>query len=124
MQAKLKTKEGRKIYSKRKASVEPVFGQIKEARGIRGFLLRGIEQVKGEWKLICLTHNILKLWRKACCDNRIGAPSLGRKAQFRAKFQHFLLTLGRFSRKCVTIFHVVAHGVMSRHTVLPAETMP
>jgi hypothetical protein len=77
MLAKLKTKEGKKIYSERKTSVEPVFGQIKEARGIRGFLLRGIEQVKDEWKLICLTHNILKLWRKVSGNNRTGAPFFG-----------------------------------------------
>lgn len=62
-QRRLKTKEGQEIYSKRKESVEPVFGQIKENRGIRGFLLRGLAAVKGEWNLICLTHNILKLWR-------------------------------------------------------------
>jgi len=60
---KLKTKAGQQIYSKRKESIEPVFGQIKENRGIRAFLLRGLEAVKGEWNLICLTHNVLKLWR-------------------------------------------------------------
>lgn len=64
MLRKLKTKSGKKIYSKRKQSVEPVFGQIKENRGIRSFLLRGLTAVKGEWNLICLTHNILKLWRR------------------------------------------------------------
>jgi transposase len=63
MLRKLKTKGGQKAYSKRKESIEPVFGQIKENRGIRSFLLRGFEQAKGEWNLICLTHNILKLWR-------------------------------------------------------------
>lgn len=60
---KLKTKEGRKIYSKRKESVEAVFGQIKQARGFRQFLLRGVEKVKAEWRLICLGHNLLKMWR-------------------------------------------------------------
>jgi hypothetical protein len=70
MRRKLKTKHGKKIYSKRKASVEPVFGQIKEARGIRAFLLRGLKKVKAEWNLICLTHNILKLWRNMCGDDR------------------------------------------------------
>jgi Transposase DDE domain len=43
--------------------VEPVFGQIKQARGFRQFLLRGIDKVRGEWSLLCLTHNILKLHR-------------------------------------------------------------
>ena len=60
---KLKTKVGKQTYSKRKETIEPVFGQIKEGRGIRTFLLRGLEKVKGEWNLVCLTHNILKLWR-------------------------------------------------------------
>jgi hypothetical protein len=43
--------------------VEPVFGQIKEARGFRRFLLRGLENIRGEWCLLCLTHNLLKIWR-------------------------------------------------------------
>ena len=43
--------------------VEPVFGQIKQARGFRQFLLRGLAKVRGEWALVCLTHNILKLHR-------------------------------------------------------------
>jgi transposase len=63
MARKLRTKKGRETYAKRKTSVEPVFGQIKDARGIRRFLLRGIEAVRGEWRLICLTHNLLKLFR-------------------------------------------------------------
>lgn len=63
MRAKLATDAGRAIYARRKAIVEPVFGQIKEARGFRRFLLRGMEQVQGEWSLVCTTHNLLKLWR-------------------------------------------------------------
>lgn len=86
MLAKLKTKEGKKIYSKRKESVEAVFGQIKEARGIRGFLLRGLEQARGEWRLICLTHNILKLWKNLSDTNRIGAPFCGKKAKHSLQF--------------------------------------
>ena len=42
-------------------TVEPVFGQVKEARGFRRFLLRGLQKVRGEWSLIALTHNLLKL---------------------------------------------------------------
>ncbi len=61
MQRKLRTKAGAKIYAQRKGIVEPVFGQIKQGRGMRGFLLRGLEKVRGEWALICLTHNILKM---------------------------------------------------------------
>jgi transposase len=63
MQAKLKTTAGRAVYARRKAVVEPVFGQIKEARGFRRFLLRGLAQIRGEWRLVCLTHNLLKIWR-------------------------------------------------------------
>ena len=63
MRRKLQTKAGHAVYAKRKEIVEPVFGQIKQARGFRQFLLRGMEKVKGEWLLVCTTHNILKLWR-------------------------------------------------------------
>src|SRR5206468_12223002 len=63
MRRKLQTKTGAAIYSTRKTVVEPVFGQIKQARGFRQFLLRGLKKIKGEWALICLTHNILKLHR-------------------------------------------------------------
>jgi transposase len=63
MRRKLKTQAGKAVYAARKAIVEPVFGQIKQARGFRQFLLRGIEKVRGEWSLVCLTHNILKMYR-------------------------------------------------------------
>ena len=63
MREKLKTPQGRAVYARRKAIVEPVFGQIKEARGFRRFLLRGLDQIRGEWRLVCLTHNLLKIWR-------------------------------------------------------------
>jgi transposase len=63
MRRKLKTKPGRSVYAARKTIVEPVFGQIKQARGFRQFLLRGIDKVRGEWSLVCMTHNILKCYR-------------------------------------------------------------
>jgi transposase len=63
MRYKLRTPEGRAVYKMRKAVVEPVFGQIKEQRGFRRFLLRGLANVTAEWKLICATHNLLKLYR-------------------------------------------------------------
>ena len=63
MARKLRSKAGSRIYSQRKAIVEPVNGQIKEARGLRRFLLRGLEKVDGEWHLIAATHNLLKLFR-------------------------------------------------------------
>jgi len=66
MKRKLQTQVGRRIYAMRKAIVEPVFGQIKQVRGFRQFLLRGIERVQLEWALVCLTHNILKLHRIIC----------------------------------------------------------
>jgi transposase len=65
MKRKLATKAGRAIYARRKTIVEPVFGQIKQAQGFRQFLLRGVEKVRGEWALVCTTHNLLKLYR-AC----------------------------------------------------------
>jgi len=63
MARKLRTIRGRATYAKRKQMVEPVFGQIKEPRGFRRFSLRGLINVTGEWDLICLTHNLLKLFR-------------------------------------------------------------
>ena len=63
MKKKLKTEAGKALYKMRKAIVEPVFGQIKAARGIRAFLLRGMVKASAEWKLICATHNLLKLFR-------------------------------------------------------------
>jgi len=63
MRRKLKTKAGKAVYAARKTIVEPVFGQIKHARGFRQFLTRGIDKVRGEWALVCLTHNLLKLYR-------------------------------------------------------------
>jgi transposase len=63
MRRTLRTRRGRRRYAQRKAIVEPVFGQIKQGRGYRQFLLRGMKQVRGEWALICTTHNVLKLWR-------------------------------------------------------------
>jgi hypothetical protein len=63
MARKLRTKRGRAEYARRKAIIEPIFGQIKHCRGFRQFLLRGLLKMKVEWKLICLTHNLLKLFR-------------------------------------------------------------
>jgi hypothetical protein len=61
MKRKLQTKVGKAVYAARKCVVEPVFGQIKQARGFRQFLLRGLRKVQGEWALLCMTHNILKV---------------------------------------------------------------
>jgi hypothetical protein len=63
MDRKLRTQRGRRLYRLRSQTVEPVFGQIKDARGFRRFFRRGLIAVDSEWQLICTTHNLLKLWR-------------------------------------------------------------
>ena len=63
MRRKMRTKRGRDRYALRMETVEPVFGQIKQGRGFRQFLLRGLEKVNREWLLICAGHNLLKLFR-------------------------------------------------------------
>jgi transposase len=69
MAAKVNTPAGRALYARRKVIVEPVFGQIKGARGFRRFSLRGLAKVNGEWRLVCLTHNLLKVWRYGCAPS-------------------------------------------------------
>jgi hypothetical protein len=59
MAAQVRTPEGRAVYARRTVIVEPVFGQIKEGRGFRRFLLRGLAKIRGEWRLVCLTHNLV-----------------------------------------------------------------
>lgn len=63
MKRKLRTKRGKARYGLRKETAEPAIGQIKHVRGFRSFLLRGQEKVKGEWSVICMGHNLLKLYR-------------------------------------------------------------
>jgi transposase len=63
MRKALATEAGKALYAMRKATVEPVFGQIKEVRNLRRFRFRGLKRVTAEWKLICTTHNLLKLFR-------------------------------------------------------------
>jgi transposase len=62
MSAKLQSEEGKKVYGKRKEIVEPVFGQVKSNLGFVRFLLRGLKKVSGEWALICLVHNIRRIY--------------------------------------------------------------
>ena len=80
MRRMLRTKRGRRLYAMRKETVEPVFGQIKQGRGFRQFLLRGHRKVRGEWTLICTTHNLLKLWTARRCRRR-GPPHAGLQPQ-------------------------------------------
>jgi transposase len=75
MAAKVRTPEGKALYARRKVIVEPVCGQIKENRGFRRFLLRGLKKIRGEWSLVCLTHNLLKVWRYGCEQNAVYAGS-------------------------------------------------
>jgi transposase len=63
MKAKLASEAGKARYAKRRETVEPVFGQLKEQQGARRFLRRGLAACQAEWKLLCGTHNLLKLWR-------------------------------------------------------------
>jgi transposase len=65
MARKLRTKKGRATYAKRKGMIEPIFGQLKQVLGFRQFSLRGLAQMRGEWRLLCAVHNLLKLWRGA-----------------------------------------------------------
>jgi transposase len=74
MRARLETPEGRAAYARRKATVEPVFGQIRAARGFRQMSFRGLFKNRCEWMLVCLTHNLLKLFRARMAA---GAPMIG-----------------------------------------------
>jgi len=64
MARKLRTLRGRKAYARRKVTVEPVFGQIKN-RTLRRFSLRGLVKVSGEFSLVCAVHNLMKLFSLA-----------------------------------------------------------
>ena len=72
MFATLASEQGKACYAKRKETVEPVFGQLKEQQGARRFTRRGLAACEAEWKLLCGTHNLLKLWRHTC---RQAAPT-------------------------------------------------
>jgi hypothetical protein len=63
MHQKVTSAKGQEIYRRRKLIAEPVFGQIKQARGFRQFSLRGLTKVATEWGIVCLCHNLLKLYR-------------------------------------------------------------
>ena len=88
MRRKLRTKRGRQRYALRMETAEPVFGQIKQGRGFRQFLLRGLEKVNREWLLIYAGHNLLKLFRHGP-----GIPGNGRGNRRSPR-----LTVGKFTR--------------------------
>jgi transposase len=77
MRAKLQTPDGKALYARRKATVEPVFGQIKECRGFRRLLLRGLLGARAEWQLACTAHNLLKLFRAVGADRVALAAATG-----------------------------------------------
>ena len=70
MRAKLQTEEGKEIYRQRKKIVEPVFGQVKFNLGFRRFRLRGVDKADGEWTLVCLVHNIKKIYARIIANGR------------------------------------------------------
>ncbi len=63
MKWKMEKLESKKEYNLRKITVEPVYGNLKENLGFRGFLLRGLDKVKTEFNLVCIAHNLQKIWR-------------------------------------------------------------
>jgi len=63
MAATVRTPAGQAWYARRKVIVEPVCGQIKEARGCRRFVRRGLATIRGAGRLVCLPHNLRKIWR-------------------------------------------------------------
>src|SRR4029453_6472784 len=71
MAAKVRTPAGRAVYARRKVIVEPGFGQSKAGRGFRRFLLRGLDHIRGEWRLVCVTHTLLKIWPYACVPGTV-----------------------------------------------------
>ncbi len=75
MRDKLKSEEKREVYRHRKHIVEPVFGHVKEVRRFRRFSLRGIAKARGEWTLVSLVHNLLKL-ANVPLTSRQGAPQV------------------------------------------------
>jgi len=77
MGRKLRTKAGRRHYARRKVIVEPVFGQIKEARGFRRFSLRGLEQVQAEWLLVAAVHNLGKLFTSGRAGRVLHGRAIG-----------------------------------------------
>ena len=94
MRRKLRTKRGRERYALRMETVEPVFGQIKQGRGFRQFLLRGLAKVNREWLLICTGHNLLKLFRYGA-----EGPGKGPGKALAGNRRSLRLAAGRFLRK-------------------------
>ncbi len=86
MREKLRSEAGANLYRRRKTVVEPVFGQIKQARGFRQVSFRGLETVRQEWQLICLTHNLLKLFRAGVTPKSTSAGMQARNTRSASLF--------------------------------------
>jgi hypothetical protein len=89
MRVKLTSAQGRADYGVRARTVEPAFGQIKEAACFRRFLTRGLESIGCEWTIACLASNLKKMYRAARCGGRAesapSAPEVCQEAQYRAE---------------------------------------
>jgi len=101
MREKLHTTAGQAVYKMRKAVVEPVFGQIKERRGLRGFLLRGREKAAAEWQIICLTHNLLKLFQARTAP--ANHPNNARTRSKSGELAHAGRNCGFFAMACTLL---------------------
>lgn len=66
MKYRMRTREGKALYAKRKSTIEPTFGLIKQVQGFRQFLLRGVEAVEGEWNLVCIGYNLKRMFELRC----------------------------------------------------------
>lgn len=126
MARKLRTKRGRAIYRRRKAIVEPVFGQIKEARGFRRFRLRGLGAVTGEWQLVCAVHNLGKLFRSGRAGSESGRPGRDRRGaavparSHRAEGPAWLVTTAQ--AHLATLLSLGWSAIGARRLALPAIT--
>ena len=125
MKQKLQDEAGRAVYKMRKAIVEPVFGQVKECRHFRRFSLRGLENVHAEWQLVCLTHNLLKLYRSQQADadsrsrtNRRARSWENTDCRNRARCFHALRTVGDSLRR----FFILAAVPVRSETLLPTAS--
>jgi hypothetical protein len=101
MQEKLATAPGKRTYSLRKETAEPVFGQVKDGRGLRRFRLRGLTKVRGEWALWCLTHNLLKLVGVLRTQRRAAHAVCG--ARVHARRRHCRATLALLLRRSMPV---------------------
>ena len=115
MAHKLRTEEGKEVYRKRKMTVEPVFGIIKEAMGFRRFSLRGLEQVRGEWSLVCMSYNLKRLFNLK--TQREKSAQMAKKAANQPKTHSQDEMLAAFFYKLTELLHTASQFLpdMRRH---------